>query len=167
MHAEREKTSRILETVEVDVPVSVAFEQWTRFEEFPHFMDGVEEVVRIDDETYHWTAVIGGVQREWTARIVEQRRDEKIAWANVDGVANSGTVTFHPISESRCRVLLKLEFVPDGILDRIGDALGLVSRRAEDDLRRFKRYIEERGQASSPSRGQRPLHDLPSQDVRG
>ena len=152
------KASKILETVDIDVPVTTAYNQWTQFEEFPHFMEGVESVRQIDDGTLHWKATIGGVSREWTARITEQTPDKRIAWANLDGATNAGVVTFHRLSPTSCRVALQLDYAPEGLVENVGDALGVVSRRAKGDLQRFKEYIERRGHASGAFRGTLPAH---------
>ena len=152
------KASKILETVDIDVPVTTAYNQWTQFEEFPHFMEGVESVRQIDDGTLHWKATIGGVSREWTARITEQTPDKRIAWANLDGATNAGVVTFHHLSPASCRVALQLDYEPEGLVENVGDALGVVSRRAKADLQRFKEYIERRGHASGAFRGTIPAH---------
>jgi uncharacterized membrane protein len=156
------KASKILESVDIAVPVTTAYNQWTQFEEFPKFMEGVESVRQIDDSTLHWKAAIGGVEREWTARITEQTPDKRIAWANLDGATNAGVVTFHRLSDSTCRVALQLDYEPQGLVENVGDALGLVSRRAKGDLGRFKEFIEQRGHESGAFRG-----TIPAQGGRG
>jgi len=118
-------------TVDVDVPVNTAYNQWTQFESFPEFMQGVQSVRQIDDTHLHWVAEIGGVHREWDAEIVEQRPDERIAWPAIDGAKNAGVVTFHKLADNRTRVALQLEFEPEGLLEQAGDKLGFVQRRAE------------------------------------
>lgn len=156
------KASKILESVDIDVPVATAYNQWTQFEEFPKFMGGVESVHQIDDGTLRWKAAIGGVTREWTARITEQIPDKRIAWANTDGATNAGVVTFHRLSDSTCRVALQLDYEPEGLIENVGDALGVVSRRAKGDLDRFKEFIEARGHESGAFRG-----TIASRGVRG
>ena len=139
--------------IEVDVPVSVAYNQWTQFEEFPRFMEGVEEVTQLDDTRLHWKATVAGQTKEWDARITEQLPDQRIAWTSEGGAFTSGIVTFHKLSETQCRVMLQMEYDPEGIVEEVGDKLGFVSRRVEGDLKRFKDYIEERGQETGAWRG--------------
>lgn len=158
---DKQNASKIVESIDVDVPVTEAYNQWTQFEEFPKFMEGVESVEQIDDETLRWKAEIGGVTKEWTARITEQTPDKRIAWTSRDGAENAGVVTFHHISGSTSRVALQLDYEPEGIIENIGDMLGAVSRRAKGDLERFKEFIESRGRASGAFRG-----TIPSGDAR-
>ena len=146
--------SSIEETIEVDVPVNVAYNQWTQFEEFPRFMDGVEAVRQLDDTHLRWTAEIAGVQREWDAEITEQRPDERVAWRATTGTQNAGVVTFEPISPARTKVVLQLDLEPEGVVEQVGDKLGFVERRASGDLERFKEFIEERGSATGAWRGE-------------
>ena len=146
--------SKIIEVVDVDVPVRTAYDQWTQFETFPLFMDSVEQVVQVDDMTLVWRARIAGVPREWEARITEQTPDERIAWSSVDGAMNAGAVTFRAIDEHQCRVTLQLDVEPAGPLEHAGDALGLVRREAVKDLQDFKQYIEVRGEESGAWRGE-------------
>lgn len=147
------KASKIIDSVDIAVPVTTAYNQWTQFEEFPKFMGGVESVHQIDDSTLRWKASIGGVTKEWTARITEQLPDKRIAWADVDRATNAGVVTFHRLSNSTCRVALQLDYEPEGFVENVGDALGVVSRRAKGDLERFKEFIEERGHETGAFRG--------------
>lgn len=146
--------SLVEEGIEVDVPVSTAYNQWTQFEDFPHFMQGVKEVRQLDDTRLHWVADIAGRTREWEAKITEQRPDERIAWTAVDGAHNSGVVTFHRLSDSRSRVMLQLEYDPDNIVERAGDALGAVKMRVKGDMQRFKEFIESRGAETGAWRGE-------------
>jgi uncharacterized membrane protein len=141
-------------SIEVDVPVRTAYNQWTQFEDFPHFMEGVEKVVQIDDTIIHWVAEIAGQHREWDAKITEQKPDERIAWTNIDGARNAGVVTFHYLDENRSRVMLQMEFEPEGFKDKAADVLGIVSRRVKGDLEKFKEFIEERGRETGGWRGQ-------------
>jgi uncharacterized membrane protein len=150
---DKSKASKIMESIDVAVPVTTAYNQWTQFEEFPRFMEGVESVQQVDDQTLRWKASIGGVKREWTARITEQTPDKRIAWANTDGATNAGVVTFHRLSDTQSRVALQLDYEPEGVVENVGDALGIVSRRVAGDLGRFKKFIEDRGQASGAYRG--------------
>jgi uncharacterized membrane protein len=158
---EKSDTSNITQSIDVEVPATTAYNQWTQFEEFPRFMEGVESVRQIDDRTLRWKASIGGVAKEWTARITEQTPDKRIAWTNTEGARNAGVVTFHRISDTKSRVTLQLDYEPEGVVENLGDLLGVVSRRTKGDLERFKKYIEERGQASGAYRG-----TIPSPDAR-
>jgi uncharacterized membrane protein len=145
--------SRITEHTEVNVPVSQAYNQWTQFESFPQFMEGVERVVQLDDKTLDWTANIAGKTKHWRAEIVEQRPDELVAWRSTEGARNDGIVRFESIGPEQTRVELELDVEPEGAIESTGDALGFVSRRAQGDLERFKDFIESRGQASGAWRG--------------
>ena len=146
--------SNIEQSIEVNVPVRAAYNQWTQFEDFPHFMEGVEKVNQIDDVNLHWVAEILGQHREWDAKITEQLPDERIAWRNVDGATNAGVVTFHRLDENRTKVMLQMEFDPDGFAEKAADALGLVKSRTKGDLERFKTFIEERGSETGAWRGE-------------
>jgi uncharacterized membrane protein len=145
--------SKIIETVDVQVPVRVAYDQWTQFEEFPLFMEGVDEVGQLDDTHIAWTADIGGIKKSWTADITEQKPDERIAWRAVEGAENAGVVTFHRLSDETTRVTLQLDVEPEGPVETVGDALGFVARRAQGDMERFKRFIEARGDETGAWRG--------------
>jgi uncharacterized membrane protein len=146
--------SSIEESIEVEVPVRTAYNQWTQFEEFPQFMEGVESVKQIDDTMTHWVAEVGGKRREFDAKITEQTPDERIAWTTTEGAKHAGVVTFHHITDGRTKIMLQLDYEPDGIIENIGDHLGLVKRRATADLGRFKKLIEARGQESGAWRGE-------------
>jgi uncharacterized membrane protein len=157
-HGARRRTkehamSTIEESVEVEVPVRTAYNQWTQFEEFPRFMEGVERVSQLDDTHLHWVAEIAGVRREWDAEITEQHPDERVAWRATQGSENAGVVTVHRIAADRTRVMLQLDFDPDGLVESVGDKLGFVKRRASGDLERFKAFIEGRGVESGAWRG--------------
>nr|MBA2757804.1 SRPBCC family protein [Chloroflexota bacterium] len=145
--------SETLETIDVDVPVRTAYDQWTQFEEFPEFMEGVKSVRQLDDTTLEWSASIAGVDKTWRTRITEQTPDQRIAWTATDGAKNAGVVTFHRLDDGKCRVALQLNVQPDGPIESAGDALGFVQRRAKGDLERFKKFIEERGVATGAWRG--------------
>jgi uncharacterized membrane protein len=145
--------STVEEAIDVLVPVRTAYNQWTQFEEFPRFMAGVEHVEQLDDTHLHWCADIAGVRREWDARIDEQSPDQRIAWHATRGSKNAGVVTFHRIDDTTTRVMLQLEFDPEGFVERSGDVLGFVRRRATSDLEHFKDYIEARGSESGAWRG--------------
>ncbi len=137
--------SNVTEHVDVDVPVSTAYNQWTQFEEFPRFMDGIERVQQLDDRRMHWVANFGGSTHEWDAEITEQIPDERVAWKSTSGQPNAGVITFHRIDDNTCRLMLQIDHEPDGVVDHVGDWLGFVKRRAKGDLERFKELIEGRG----------------------
>jgi uncharacterized membrane protein len=145
--------SNIEQSIDVNVPVRTAYNQWTQFEEFPRFMEGVEEIRQLDDKRLHWRANIGGKEKEWDAVITEQIPDQRIAWKNTTGAQNAGVVTFHHISDKTTRVMLQLEYDPEGIVENVGDAVGVVSSRVRGDLKRFKEFIEERGSETGAWRG--------------
>ena len=145
--------SLIEKSIEINVPVRTAYNQWTQFEEFPKFMEGVKHVKQLDDKHLHWKAEIGGKEREWDAEITEQIPDKRIAWRSRDGAQNAGVVTFHRLSDSTSKVMLQMEYDPDGVLENVGDTTGMVSQRVVGDLERFKRYIESRGQETGAWRG--------------
>ncbi len=145
---------RIEKTIEVAVPCGVAYNQWTQFESFPSFMEGVEQVEQLDDKRLHWVASIGGKRKEWSAEIVEQVPDEVVSWRSTSGALNNGSVTFTPLDAGRCRVTLILTYEPEGGLEKVGDALGVVSARIQGDLNRFKQFIEDRKVETGAWRGQ-------------
>jgi uncharacterized membrane protein len=140
-------------SITVDLPVSVVYNQWTQFEEFPQFMAGVERVTQLDDKRLHWVAEVAGTRREWDAEIVDQEPDRKISWRSMDGTSNAGTVTFQP-EGAGTRVTLDLDVEPEGLVESIGDKLGFVSKQAEGDLKRFKEFIESRGRETGAWRGE-------------
>ena len=137
--------SDVIETVEVAVPVRTAYNQWTQFEEFPQFMEGVEQITQVSDTMTHWKIKIGGVEREFDAEITEQHPDERVAWHSVGGTDHAGVVTFHRLGDSLTRVTLQLDTTPEGLVENLGDKLGLVKHRAKGDMKRFKDFIESRG----------------------
>ena len=147
-------TTRAKDEVTVDVPVNLAYNQWTQFEEFPRFMDGVVSVEQVTDSRLHWVAEVAGVRREWDAEILEQLPDRKVAWAATDGATNAGAVYFEPVEPGRTRVRLELEYEPEGLVEKAGGALGLVSRQARSDLERFKAFIEDRDVPTGGWRGE-------------
>jgi len=146
--------STIEKSIDVKVPVRTAYNQWTQFEEFPQFMEGVEAVRQLDNQRLHWRANVGGKVEEWDAVITEQHPDERIAWKNTTGASNAGVVTFHRLSDTTTRVMLQLEYDPQGVVENVGDMLGVVSRRIAGDLERFKGFIEARGQETGAWRGE-------------
>jgi uncharacterized protein YndB with AHSA1/START domain len=140
-------------SVTVEAPVSVVYNQWTQFEEFPQFMGGVQEVRQLGDSRLHWVAEIAGVKREWDATILEQVPDEKVAWAATEGATNAGSVRFGPAGVDRTMVTLSLEYEPEGLVEKAGDQLNIVQRQAESDLEKFKQLIESRGSEIGGWRG--------------
>ena len=146
--------STIEQSIDVNVPVRTAYNQWTQFEEFPQFMEGVEAVKQLDNQRLHWRANVGGRVEEWDALITEQHPDERIAWKNTTGAPNAGVVTFHRLSDTKTRVMLQMEYEPQGVVENLGDMLGVVSRRVASDLKRFKEFIEARGQETGAWRGE-------------
>ena len=146
--------SSIEQSVEVQVPVRTAYNQWTQFEDFPHFMEGVKEIRQIDDVSLHWTVEIAGQVREFDAKITEQNPDERIAWTTIDGPHQAGVVTFHRLGDNQTKVMLQMEYEPEGIVEKAGDALGVVKSRVKGDLERFKSFIESRGQETGAWRGE-------------
>ncbi len=146
--------SSIEQSVEVQVPVRTAYNQWTQFEDFPHFMEGVKEIRQLDDTSLHWTVEIAGQVREFDAKITEQNPDERIAWTTIDGPHQAGVVTFHRLGDNRTKVMLQMEYDPQGLVEKAGDALGVVKTRVKGDLERFKSFIESRGQETGAWRGE-------------
>ncbi len=144
----------IEETIDVDVPVRTAYNQWTQFEEFPSFMEGVEEVRQIDEKNLVWRAEILGRDVEWTAEIIEQTPDRRIAWRSTSGPHNAGSVTFTSLSPNRSRITLRLEYEPEDKVEAAGSALGAVKARVKGDLKRFKGFIEKRGIETGAWRGE-------------
>ncbi|MDQ4085837.1 MAG: SRPBCC family protein [Actinomycetota bacterium] len=143
-------------SVEVNCYVTTAYNQWTQFEDFPKFMDGVEHVRQLDDRNLHWKVKINGVEREFDAEITEQLPDERIAWRSTGGPEQAGVVTFHKLDDSTTRVMLQLDMEPEGLVEKAGDKLGFVERQVTKDLENFKRLVEERGQPTGAWRGEVP-----------
>ncbi|GEK01955.1 SRPBCC family protein [Streptomyces sp. NPDC003388] len=138
--------SQVEESIEVNVPVRAAYNQWTQFQDFPQFMDGVERIEQRTDTLMHWKTKIGGVEREFDAEITEQIPDERVAWSTIGGDAKqAGVVTFHYIDDNTTKIMLQLDYDPQGLAETVGDKLGFVKRQATGDLRRFKEFIESRG----------------------
>ncbi|GHH82000.1 hypothetical protein GCM10018781_65970 [Kitasatospora indigofera] len=141
--------SKVKESIDVDVPLHGVYNQWTQFEEFPRFMDGVEEVRQTDDRHCHWTTKVAGARREFDTEIVDQLPDQRISWRTVGGdVRQMGVVTFQRLDDSRTRVSLAMEFEPQGMVEKAGDMLGVLDRQVKGDLNRFKGFIEEQGRAT-------------------
>jgi uncharacterized membrane protein len=138
--------ARIQKSIDVHVPVFTAYNQWTQFEEFPKFMEGVHSVKQLDDRRLHWEAEVGGHEKSWEAEIQEQIPDTRIIWRSIDGETNAGVATFEPVDDGRgTRVHLEMSYTPEGFMESVGDALGFMSRRVQGDLERFKSFIEDRG----------------------
>jgi uncharacterized membrane protein len=146
--------STIEQSIEVHVPLATAYNQWTQFQEFPEFMEGVEEVRQIDGTHLHWVAQFGGQRHEWDAVVTEQKPDERVAWRNSDGKDNAGVVTFHRIDDDATRVMVQMDFVPEGVIEKLGAAIGSPDRRVKGDLERFKAMIESRGAETGAWRGE-------------
>jgi uncharacterized membrane protein len=141
------------EAIEIDVPVSTAYNQWTQFEDFPLFMEGIDHVQQLDDTRLHWVATVGGRTAEWDAKILEQHPDRQISWISEDGKKTRGTVTFEPLGDSRTRVQLSMSYQAEGSVEKVGSAAGLDARRIRGDLERFKELIESRGTETGAWRG--------------
>jgi uncharacterized membrane protein len=146
----------IEKSIDVEVPVRTAYNQWTQFEEFPAFMEGVTAVTQVDDRRLRWQANVGGKSQEWTAEITEQHPDERIAWRSTSGARNAGVVTFHRLADQKTRVMLQMEYDPQGMVENVGDAVGVVTARVGRDMARFKDYIESRQRETGAWRGDIP-----------
>ena len=144
---------RIQKSIDVDRPLHQVYNQWTQFEEFPRFMEGVKEVKQFDDTRLHWVAEIAGKEKQWTAKIIEQIPDHRIAWESESGEYTSGVVSFQALGPDRTRVTLEISYDPKGFIENAGDTIGVVSRRIENDLEHFKEFIENRGQETGAWRG--------------
>ena len=145
--------STIEKSITVNQPVSTVYNQWTQFETFPKFMEGVEEIKQTTDTMTHWTTNIGGVRREFDAEIVEQQPDERIGWHAVDGPKQDGMVTFQPAGPNSTQITVRMDYEPEGLVEKAGDALNIIDRRVDGDLKRFKKFIEERGTETGAWRG--------------
>jgi uncharacterized membrane protein len=143
----------IEESIEIEVPVSTAYNQWTQFESFPQFMDGVERVEQKSDTRLHWVAEVGGQTREWDAEITEQHPDHRVAWKALEEDGPNGAVTFHKLDDARTKVMLQFDYEPEGLKESIGSLIGLDSHRVKDDLESFKEFIESRGAETGAWRG--------------
>ena len=146
--------AKIEESIEVQVPVETAYNQWTQFEEFPIFMEGIEEVRHLDDTHLHWTAEVGGQREEWDAEITEQHPGERVAWTATSGKGNAGVVTFHRVGDTQTKIMVQMDWEPEGVKEKLGATLGMDNRRVQGDLKRFKELIESRGSESGSWRGE-------------
>jgi len=143
----------VMESIDVTVPVGTAYNQWTQFESFPKFMEGVERIDQLTPTRTHWVTRIAGVEREFDAEITEQHPDERVAWTTENGTHQAGVVTFHRLDDTTTRVTLQLDHEPEGVVEKAGDALGVVNRRIKGDLANFKEFIESRGHEDGAWRG--------------
>jgi uncharacterized membrane protein len=150
--------SSIIESIEVNVPLRTAYNQFTQFEDFPQFMKSVHEIRQLDDKHLHWKANVAGEEKEWDAEITEQIPDKRIAWRSTSGVPNGGVVTFHKISDTVTRVTLQMDYQPEGVLETIGDALGAVRMEARSNLSNYKEMLEKRGSETGAWRGKINQH---------
>jgi uncharacterized membrane protein len=145
--------ANVTESIDVNVPLSTAYNQWTQFEEFPRFMEGVKSVTQLDDTHLRWVAEVAGQEKDWTAEITEQEPDMRIAWRATSGAENAGVVTFHHIDDNTTRVTLQLDVEPEGVVENAGTALGFLERRVKGDLERFRDFIQGRGTETGAWRG--------------
>ncbi|SNQ50797.1 Polyketide cyclase / dehydrase family protein [Frankia canadensis] len=152
-------TSTVQESIEVHVPIRTAYNQWTQFESFPQFMDGVETISQLDDTHTHWKVKVGGQEREFDATITEQLPDERVAWKSAGGTTHAGVVTFHRLGDDDTRVTVQMDWQPEGFTEKAGAALGADDRRVKADLRRFKAFIERRQSETGSWRGEVPRPD--------
>ncbi|MBG6224833.1 carbon monoxide dehydrogenase subunit G [Arthrobacter sp. CAN_A2] len=146
-------STKVEKSILVNVPVSIVYNQWTQFEEFPHFMGGVKSVTQLDNQRLNWVVEIGGIRRQWDATILEQVPDTKVSWAATEGATNAGTVSFDDVGGGQTQVHLVLEYEAEGLVEKIGDKLNVVENQAEGDLDRFKAFIEDEGYATGAWRG--------------
>ena len=146
--------AQIIETIDVDVPVTTAYNQWTQFESFPHFLDEVESITQTDDTHSHWKVKVGGAEREFDTVITEQHPDERVAWTSTGGdTEHAGVVTFHKLSDTTSRVTVQIDWEPEGLLEKVGSLVGAGSHAVKKDLENFKEFIEKEGDATGAWRG--------------
>ncbi len=151
----------ITESIDVGVDVTTAYDQWTQFESFPQFMEGVDEVRQIDDTHLHWVTSVGPVTREFDATVTEQHPDERVAWKSDSGPEHAGVVTFHRLDDQKAKVTVQMDIDPEGFVENVGDKAGILDQRVKGDLKRFKDFIESRGTETGAWRG-----DVDSPDDR-
>lgn len=144
----------VTQSLNVNVPVRTAYDQWTQFESFPHFMEGVKQVQQLDATHLHWVADVNGKTREWDAKITEQVPDERVAWKSTTGQPNGGVVTFHRVGPDETRVTVQMDWEPEGLTEKAGAAFGFDDRQVKQDLENFKHFIEERGAPTGAWRGE-------------
>ena len=148
---------QIIETIDVEVPVRTAYDQWTQFESFPQFLDEVESITQIDDTHTHWKVKVGGIEREFDAVITEQHPDERVAWNSTGGeTEHAGVVTFHKLADTTTRVTVQIDWEPEGLLEKVGSLVGVGSHAVKKDLKNFKEFIEKRGTETGAWRGDVP-----------
>jgi uncharacterized membrane protein len=152
--------STVVQSIDVRVPVRTAYNQWTQFEEFPRFMEGIERVEQLDDTRLHWVAKVAGKKKEWDAKITEQTPDQRVAWKATSGAPNGGVVTFHRIDDNTTRVTVQMELEPQDAIEKVGDAAGIPDRQVKKDLERFKEFVEARGKETGAWRGEVKQNDL-------
>jgi len=145
--------SKVEESIELEVPVQTAYNQWTQFEEFPQFMEAVDEVRQLDDRHLHWRVTVAGKTEEFDAEVTEQVPDTRIAWKSTSGRENAGAVDFHPLADDRCQIMVSMDAEPDGAIEKVADAAGVGRRQVRADLERFKELIEKRGGETGAWRG--------------
>ena len=146
--------SQVQKSIDVDVPVRTAYNQWTQFESFPRFMGGVESITQIDDTHSHWVTRIAGVEREFDTEVTEQHPDERVAWRSVGGdTRHAGVVTFHRLEEDKTRVMVQIDWEASGLVEKAGSAINADDRQVISDLERFKEFIESRGSETGEWRG--------------
>jgi uncharacterized membrane protein len=148
-----EMASSVTESIEVNVPLRTAYNQFTQFEEFPQFMSSVQEVRQLDNTHLHWRAEVAGKTKEWDAEITEQIPDKRIAWRSTGGVRNGGVVTFHKLSDDATRITLQMQYEPEGVVENIGDSMGVVRMQTRGNLEKFKEMLEMRGRETGAWRG--------------
>ncbi len=144
----------VTESIDVSVPVRTAYNQWTQFESFPHFMSGVESITQTDDTHSHWVTKVAGATREFDTEITEQHPDERVAWKSTDGTTHAGVVTFHRLGDDESRVTVQLDWQPEGVVEKVGAAVGVDDHRVKADLKRFKDFIESQGREEGGWRGE-------------
>ena len=145
--------STVVESIDVDVPVHTAYNQWTQFESFPEFMNGVESITQIDATHNHWKTKVAGVEREFDTEITEQHADERVAWKSVDGKSHAGVVTFHRLGDNQTKVTVQMDWETEGLVEKVGAAVGADDRQIKGDLKKFKAFIESRGSETGAWRG--------------
>lgn len=154
-HGTEISMSQVAETIDVNVPVRTAYDQWTQFESFPEFMSGVESITQVDDTRNHWVTSVGGVKREFDTQITDQKPDERIEWQTVGGeTKHGGIVTFQVLDPNTTRITVNIEWQPEGFVEKVGDTIGADDRRVKADLKKFKHFIEERGADTGGWRGE-------------
>jgi uncharacterized membrane protein len=141
-------------SIEVERPVRTVYNQWTQFESFPQFMGGVDKIVQLDDTHTHWVTKVGGVTREFDATITEQTPDQRVAWKADSGPTHAGVVTFHRVGDSTTKVMLQMDFDPEGFVEKVGEAVGVVEHQVKADLERFKTFIESTDSETGAWRGE-------------